>query len=94
MVNCEVDLINCPVCFEEYKESGHNIPRIAICQKCVEEILQNNGLQCPECRVKHPAVKGTLSFPQNKYILSHIRAVDIIAAKNDTNSETIVATPI
>ena len=84
MACSEVDLINCPVCFEEYRESGNNIPRIlpcthTVCQKCVEELLQNKELQCPECRVKHPASKGILSFPQNKYILSHIRALSGIA---------------
>ena len=77
MAMAEVDLINCPVCFEEYRESGNNIPRIlpcthTVCQKCVEELLQNKELQGPECRVKHPSSKGIVSFPQNQvHFVSH-----------------------
>ena len=58
-----------------------------LCETCVKHLLEENAekrgkppkgreavvICCPECRVKHPAPEGTRSFPQNKYILTHIR---------------------
>ena len=72
------DLTNCPVCFEEYAEIGDHIPKIlpcshSLCQKCLEVLIRNYKIDCPECRVKHEATSGTRSFPQNKYIVTHLR---------------------
>lgn len=71
------DLTVCPVCFEVYEVSGDFIPRLlpcshTLCEKCLEQLLTNGKLDCPECRTKHEAVSGTKSFPQNKYIIAHI----------------------
>ena len=73
------DLTQCPVCFEEYELDGHQSPRIlpcshTLCEKCLEVLIRNNKVDCPECRVKHQAAAGKRSFPQNKYIIAHIKA--------------------
>ena len=58
-----------------------------LCEACVKHLLEEStekrrrspkgraaaAICCPECRVEHPAPEGTRSFPQNKFILSHIR---------------------
>ena len=71
------DISYCPVCMESYKENGENIPRIlpcfhTLCEKCIRQLLKEEALECPECRVKHRAENEFKSFPQNKYILAHI----------------------
>ena len=57
------------------------------CETCVKQLLKENAekrgrwptgrtataICCPECRVVHPAPDGIRSFPQNKYVLTHIR---------------------
>ena len=68
----------CPVCFDVYEEYGHLIPRIlpcshTLCHKCVEELLNNYTLVCPQDRQVHPAFQGAKSFPQNKYILKYLQ---------------------
>ena len=86
MAECEDDLGDCPVCFEEYKNYGGSIPRLlpcshTFCHACMTELLQDNSLECPECRTKHHAESGLRSFPQNKYILSHMRKISAVAKK-------------
>ena len=71
------DLTKCPVCFDEYTETGDPIPKIlpsshSLCEKCLEVLIRNKKIDCPECRVNHEAVSGTRSFPQNKYIVTHL----------------------
>ena len=77
MADAGDDLTNCPVCFEEYTETGDHIPRLlpcshSLCEKCLKILIRNNKMDCPECRVKHEATSGTRSFPQNKYIVTHL----------------------
>ena len=69
---------SCPVCFEEYSDSGDHVPRLMPCshtlyQKCIKALLEG-GLQieCTECRKKHQAPQAERSFPQNKYILENM----------------------
>ena len=62
-------LTNCPVCYEEYLESGDFVPRIlpchhSVCEKCVKALLTDSRLTCPECRKRHHATAGAESFPQ------------------------------
>ena len=83
MAGCEEinDITTCPVCFETYDLNGDHIPRIlpcfhTLCEKCLVELLQDEeSLLCPECRVKHSADNGLKAFPQNKYIVEHIRKI-------------------
>ena len=80
------DLTNCPVCFDEYTETGDHIPKIlpcshSLCEKCLEVLIRNNKIDCPECRVNHEAASGTRSFPQNKYIVTHLQKRQMIEAK-------------
>ena len=80
------DLTNCPVCFDEYTETGDHIAKIlpcshSLCEKCLEVLNRNNKVDCPECRVKHEATSGTRSFPQNKYIVTHLQKKQTIEAK-------------
>ena len=72
-------ILNCPVCFEDYRPNDDNsIPRLlpcshTLCGKCTQGLIQKKSLQCPECRKRHPAENGVRSFPQNKYILLTVR---------------------
>ena len=67
----------CPVCFECYSELGVSVPRLlpcthTMCHACVDTLIKNSTLVCPQDRKAHPAFSGVLSFPQNKYILKMI----------------------
>ena len=90
MVDSEDDITNCPVCFEEYTEEGDHVPRIlpcyhTVCEKCITELLLDFSLDCPECRVTHHATHGIKIFPQNRYILTHIRTKAApVANKNES----------
>ena len=86
MAECGDDLTNCPVCFDEYTETGDHIPKIlpcshSLCGKCLEVLIRNSKIDCPECRVKHEAASGTRSFPQNKYIVTHLQKKQTTEAK-------------
>ena len=70
-------LLSCQVCFHEFREDGEHIPRLlpcthTLCESCIEQLIRNDKLECPECRKVHEA-KGVKSFPQNKYILTQIK---------------------
>ena len=72
------DTTHCQVCFEAYEETGKHVPRIlpcfhSVCEDCIKKLMKENNLDCPECRAKHPAANGFLSFPQNKYIISNVK---------------------
>ena len=74
-------ITNCPVCYESYRETGENIPRLlpcvhSVCRKCTDELLDGNSLDCPDCGIKHPALNGVRSFPEN--IFTHIRRKTLI----------------
>ena len=71
-------LLSCQVCFEDFEEDGHHIPRLlpcthTLCHTCVGQLIQENKIECPECREKHEAENKEKSFPQNKYILTQIK---------------------
>ena len=71
-------LLLCTICLQEFEESGDHIPRLlpcthTLCEVCVKQLIQDNRLECPECRAKHEAKKEEKSFPQNKYLLMHIK---------------------
>ncbi len=74
----EGDLSTCTICMEDYTISGAHVPRIlpchhTVCDKCLSTLLvASRRMVCPECRAEHPAPEQAKSFPQNKYILSHI----------------------
>ena len=70
-------LLSFQVCFHELQEDGEHIPRLlpcshTLCQSCIKQLIQNNKLECPECRKTHDA-EDVKSFPQNKYLLSQIK---------------------
>ena len=77
------DITTCLVCFENYTETGDHIPRLlpcthTICQKCLCDLVRGKNkksLRCPECRRHHQAQYGLRSFPQNKYVLAHIKKI-------------------
>ena len=71
-------LLSCQVCFEDFEEDGDHIPRLlpcthTLCHTCVGQLIQENKIECPECRQKHEAKKEEKSFPQNKYIVTQIK---------------------
>ena len=72
------DTTCCPVCFEHYEETGNHIPRLlpcthTLCHQCVGSLIRDATLTCPQDRQKHIAGNGPLTFPQNKYILKHLK---------------------
>ena len=75
----EVDeFTSCPVCFEDYEESGDHVPRLlpcshTLCDKCVCEIMDGNKITCPQDRQTYKKDSETRNFPQNNYILKLIR---------------------
>ena len=83
------ELLNCQVCFEDYQETGHHVPRIlpchhTLCHSCMDRLIHRNKLQCPECRSIFDAKKGEINFPQNKYILILVKK-----KSSETNQEVI-----
>ena len=72
-------MTNCPVCLESYAEMGDTVPRIlpchhTACGQCITQLLGGQDrVECPECKASYAAPEGTKTFPQNKYILNHIR---------------------
>ena len=70
--------LTCPICFEEFREKGENVPRLlpcshSLCQRCIDKLIRDNRLECPTCRMKHETKREEMSFPQNKYILIMMR---------------------
>ena len=72
--------------------TGDHVPRIlpcshTLCEVCLEILIRENKLDCPECRVKYEATSGRRSFPQNKYIITHIKkkstVVPLITTQED-----------
>ncbi len=81
-------LSNCSVCFEGFDLNVH-IPRIlpcshSLCHICITNLLTNSdgSLECPECRKQHNVgSEGVKTFPQNKYIVTHLQR-QLVAAPN------------
>ena len=74
--------INCPVCSEEYSETGDNVPKLlccghTLCEKCVTLKLYNRSdcrLDCPLCGESHAITGGVNSILENRRILDRIRS--------------------
>ena len=69
-MDCLQESLSCPVCFEEFRENGDHVPRLlpcshSLCQRCTGQLIPDNRLECPTCRVKHEARQEEMSFPQN-----------------------------
>ena len=72
------DAIICPVCKENYTESGPRVPRLltcshTACHTCLDAMMKGTSLVCAECRKKHRAPKGVESFPENRYVIDHMK---------------------
>ena len=72
------DLTHCTICFEAYGDSEDRVPRLlpcthTFCSACVERLIRDNRLVCPQDNQKHKALKGATSFPQNRYILRPVK---------------------
>lgn len=73
-------MTNCSVCFEPYKQWGGHVPRMlpcfhTFCEICIQDLLDKNKFDCPECKTTHPAETGARSFKLNKYVLSHLKTL-------------------
>ena len=82
------DMLSCQVCLEEFEEEGVHTPRLSpcshsLCESCIEKMIKNNIIECPECRTEHRAEKKEKSFPQNRYLFVQIRSRK--RHKRDTN---------
>ena len=77
----EIGDLECPVCLQEYTETGEFVPRIlpchhTVCECCIKRLLGDGStVECPLCRKKINAEKGFKTFPQNKYILSQLKKI-------------------
>ena len=72
------DLTHCTICFEAYGDSEDRVPRLlpcthTFCSGCVESLIRNNRLVCPQDKLGHDATQGAISFPQNRYILTPVK---------------------
>ena len=59
---------DCPICFESLDNST---PRFlpcqsVICEKCIEDLIEDNILDCPECGSEHSAENGIKTFPESR----------------------------
>ena len=77
-------LLSCQVCFHEFTEDDEHIPRLlpcthTLCESCIGQLIENNKLECPECRKTHDA-EDVKSFPQNKYLLTQLRRKSSVGA--------------
>ena len=74
------EISRCPVCLEEYSDSGDLVPRLlpcshTLCQGCIRRLLARGRrtLTCPEDRARHQAPEDKRSFAENRYVLQIIR---------------------
>ena len=73
---------NCPVCSEDYAETGGKVPKIlpcehSLCEKCASVKLYKDSdcrLECPECSESHAITGGVDFIPKNSRILDRIRS--------------------
>ena len=70
---------SCQVCLEDFENVGKRVPRIlpcshTLCEFCITQLIQNNKVECPECRKTYEAENRENSFPQNMYLLIQIRS--------------------
>ena len=76
----ELDLrLSCKICHEKFKEDGDHVPRLlpcthTMCSSCIRQKIRGAWVECSECEEKHVTKQDEESFPQNKYILTQIRA--------------------
>ena len=68
------DVTRCPVCFEDYGDSEHLLPRLLpcthkFCSTCIELLIRDSKLVCPLDQREHDAEQGVTTFAQNRYIL-------------------------
>ena len=84
------EISRCPVCLEEYSDTGDLVPRLlpcshTLCQGCIRRLLAHGRrtLTCPEDRARHQAPEGERSFPQNRYVLEIMRQQERMKPKFD-----------
>ena len=79
MADCLERLLSCSVCFNQYGEGNNEFtPRLlpclhTVCEQCIKQLIEEQKLECPECRTKHEARNAEKSFPQNKYLLTQTK---------------------
>ena len=80
--DCLERLLSCSVCFNQYGEGNNEFtPRLlpcshTVCEQCIKQLIEEQKLECPECRTKHEASNAEKSFPQNKYLLTQTKKKD------------------
>ena len=76
------ETVMCPVCKENYTESGPHVPRLltcshTACHTCLDAMMKGASLVCAECRKKHRAPNGVAAFPENRYVIDHMKYLAI-----------------
>ena len=72
---------SCPICSEDYTESGDHVAKLlpcthTVCRHCLENKLFQyfeKGLTCPVCNIEHHYGDGVDSVSENQYIQVMIR---------------------
>ena len=82
---------SCPVCYDPFEESGERMPRLlpcshTACDACLVRMSTSKTTVCGECRKRHMLPKKTKQFPENRYILSAMRALREKDARNENAS--------
>ena len=77
-LSIEDDAFSCYTCGCDYETSGDIVPRIfpcthSMCERCIEQAIQEDELYCAKCGKNHEAVNGVKSFPENNYIISILK---------------------
>ena len=72
------EILQCPVCYEEFETAGDHVPRNlpcshTLCESCIPRLIEYNRLSCPICKKRHDAGRAENRFPQNIFTLELIR---------------------
>ena len=80
------EILQCPVCYEEFEEAGDHVPRIlpcshTLCDSCIPRLMEYNRLSCPICKKRHDAGRAENRFPQNIFTLELIKTRSEVSSR-------------
>ncbi|XP_069502646.1 E3 ubiquitin-protein ligase TRIM56 [Ambystoma mexicanum] len=81
------DFLTCKICLEKFK-----MPKIlpclhTYCEQCLQEIIENERLRCPECREETQVSQGTGSLKTNFFINS---LLDLVHSSTESDLACIL----
>ena len=64
------DIVECPVCFEEFKEPKLLPCNHTLCMKCLEALGTGKTITCPLCNAQHEVPnRGVKAFTENQHVV-------------------------